>query len=275
MILKKSEIRKIILLLFLVLINSSCNRYKKSIIMKWLCYYGNDTVVEKLNEYDLVILEPDNIKDASKIKSEYKLAYLSVGEINKSRFYYEFFKDRKWLGAENPNWPGSFKANIRNTEWRNYIVERIIPNIVGRGYNGIFLDTVNEAVSDTDGIYTVESGKQYIELLKKIRKAYPRLFILQNSGIETLKEAANQIDGILFEDLFTNYDFSKKIYKIETNDFLLNKINEIKKVFNKPIFVIDYCESSDLEMRGKLRKKAENTNVYYYLAEIELDKIYE
>ncbi|HXE71844.1 MAG TPA: MJ1477/TM1410 family putative glycoside hydrolase [Candidatus Nitrosotenuis sp.] len=73
------------------------------------------------------------------------LAYLSVGEAESYRFYWQpGFRPGSpaWLGRENPEWPGNYLVNYWEPEWRS-LLEKYLDQIVEAGFDGVYLDRVD------------------------------------------------------------------------------------------------------------------------------------
>ncbi len=81
------------------------------------------------------------------------LAYLSVGEAEDYRFYWDrsWDVDRDgipdpgaphWLGHANPDWPGNYKVRYWEPGWWA-IVLAYLDRILDQGFSGIYLDTVD------------------------------------------------------------------------------------------------------------------------------------
>ena len=223
---------------------------KLSINNFWV-YYGSNHV-EELSKYDLVIIEPYNynkeeIKRLKELNPKIKvIAYLSIGEVDKERDYFEDCKSI--IIGENPNWD-SYYVNISSPIWRNIIFNEI-DKFIDMGFDGIFLDTVDSA------IYTNQKD-DVVELIKDIRKRYPTIIIIQNRGLEVVDKTAPYIDAVLFEDFSTYYDFKEKKAKFWSgNDLKWTDIQaERLKKLNIIVLTLDYV--NDEEMAKKCIERAE------------------
>ncbi|WP_017981097.1 endo alpha-1,4 polygalactosaminidase [Methanocaldococcus villosus] len=221
-------------------------------------YYGSDNI-EKLSKYDLVIIEPYNYKkeDIQKLKllnpNIKVIAYLSIGEVSKDRPYFK--ECQKIIIGKNQNW-NSYYINISSPIWQKIILNEV-KKFKNMGFDGVFLDTVDSA------IYTNQKN-EVIELIKKIREENPDIIIIQNRGFEIIEKTAPYIDGVLFEDFTTHYDFkNKKAYYWEGSD--LNWINaqserlkNLKEKYHLVILTLDYV--NDIEMTKKCIEHAKKYN---------------
>lgn len=86
------------------------------------------------------------------------LAYLSIGEAETYRFYWNPRWDDEppfgvpdddapaWLDLENPNWEGNYKVRYWDPAWQAIIFgspESYLDKILARGYDGVYLDLVD------------------------------------------------------------------------------------------------------------------------------------
>ncbi len=86
--------------------------------------------------------EIERMKQSGKIP----VAYLSIGEAEDYRFYWNSSWNSSppdWLGKENPEWKGNYAVRYWEEEWKS-ILKEYIDRIVGEGFQGIYLDKVDE-----------------------------------------------------------------------------------------------------------------------------------
>src|SRR5436190_5238989 len=139
------QLTKIIILVSILLIGTTVfgnNISKKSILV---CYGRLEP--ETIKGYDYVILESQhyNIYEIKKIKAQNEkvFAYVSLGEINENSSYYNLFKDD--LFQKNEIW-NSYYLNLKS-EKTTTILKEIIKNILDLGYDGMFLDNIDNFTS--------------------------------------------------------------------------------------------------------------------------------
>ena len=77
------------------------------------------------------------------------IAYLSVGEAERSRSYWKKEWTRRppaWVAAENPDWPGCYRVRYWRPEWRALLFgspAAALDRILAQGFDGVALDTVD------------------------------------------------------------------------------------------------------------------------------------
>ncbi len=80
-----------------------------------------------------------------KAASMMPLCYLSIGEVEEYRYYWQFeWKKNKpqWLGKENPDWKGNYKAKYWHPEWQK-MVFAYLDKIIDQGFSGVYLDIID------------------------------------------------------------------------------------------------------------------------------------
>ena len=109
------------------------------------------------------------------------------------------------------------------------------------GFDGVFLDTIDSA------IYNNQSNG-VTELIKKLREVYPTIIIIQNRGFDMVDKTAPYIDGVLFEDFSTYYDFEENTAKYwEGNDLeWINTQAEKLKQLNITVLTLDYVNDEEM-----------------------------
>ncbi|MGQ9721475.1 MAG: endo alpha-1,4 polygalactosaminidase [Candidatus Jordarchaeum sp.] len=127
-----------------------------------------DIDIERLNDskYDLIIL--DYSSDGSETgeysnadvtymkssgdKEKLLIAYISIGEAENYRFYWNNSWDAnrdgipdadapKWLDIENPEWKGNYKVHYWDSGWQAIIYE-YLDRIIDAGFDGIYMDII-------------------------------------------------------------------------------------------------------------------------------------
>ena len=78
------------------------------------------------------------------------LAYLSIGEAESYRYYWQdsWRKQRpEWLEPENPDWPGNYPVQYWHPEWQAILFgspNAYLDRILDAGFDGVYLDGVDK-----------------------------------------------------------------------------------------------------------------------------------
>ena len=121
--------------------------------------------------------------------------YLSLAKVHHQR---PFASSVKSLGIEHeqdPEFPGSYRVNAADPKWRELLVQSVVPRMKRLGFNGIFLD-------DLDDLKERKLEQYGISLMRDIRRANPEMKLMANRGLEYLTSFAPFVDFVLLESCF-------------------------------------------------------------------------
>lgn len=228
---------------------------------------------ELVSPYQMVIIEPDfyTSEEMSALVETGTdiIAYLSMGEVDPSRWYYPKLQLRGFAGV-NSNWNSAY-LKLDDPETQKIILTEIIPQIMDKGAKGLFLDTIDSVSPETE---RGEFAPHLAELIRKIRKKYPDIIIIQNAGLFLLDETSNYVDAFMTESLASNYDFEKRMYEIRTYDEFkerLRILNEYSQRTNKPYFILEY--TNDDSTRVAIKNQLDSLNRPYFISDIGLSRL--
>lgn len=253
---------------------------KWSEISNYVCYYGK--YEEDLSKFDVAIIEPKNLEDYElsyiESKNVYTIGYLNVGETHninevngKPASYY--FTDENGNPVQNKNW-GSYYANAADPAWHEYIKTEA-QKLFDKGCSGLFLDCI-----DTVDLFP-ESVDSMVGLIAMLDESFPDKKIVANRGFTVLVKIAPYIDGVMFEDYSSGYDFENKQYTKHSNSDLewikgivKNNIYPAQAVNYFPVFTLDYCDPNDTDLIKEFYEKSKTDGFIPYCSTIMLDTVW-
>jgi cysteinyl-tRNA synthetase len=138
-------------------------------------FSGKETLLSALRRtnYDLIMidafvdgsrgpewLEPEDIRSLKRkasAGSRLVICYLSIGEAENYRYYWDRDWDRNrdgrpdvgappWLAGENPNWRGNYKVRYWDEGWQEILFgtsQSYLDQILSRGFDGVYLDLID------------------------------------------------------------------------------------------------------------------------------------
>lgn len=258
-------------------------------IESFVCYYGdNQEELQKTAGFDVAILESRKltVTDIKRIQDSgvYVLGYVSIGETAElekgdgmgpegSASYY-FDSDGDGKPDRNPHW-GSYYVDVASEVWQDRVLNELIHEvIIGKGCNGVFLDTV-----DTVDVRP-ESRNSMIELIRKIRKKYPEIKIVINRGFSILSDIASVIDGLMYESFTTAFNYETSSYTLNEPDLTIATsqlavlLNQIRKEYYFPVFALDYALPDQKDLLQKAYNRAWAFDFIPYVSVRNLDQIF-
>ncbi len=233
-----------------------------------------------MNKFDMVILDSDNhppLEDLERTVT--RIAYVSLGEAEDYRFYWNKIKDQAWVLEENPDWQGNYYVDVRALDWHSLIIRELIPKIIAQGFDGIMLDTIDMAqmLEEKDPQKFTGASSAMVQLIKKIHQQYPHLLLISNNGFGLLKQIAPFLNGVLVEDITMTIDFVHNDYvevPQQDREYKIKILREIMHDFHLPVFSIDYVASQNQELVQRCLKQARQLGFKPYVAEKKLSRIY-
>jgi cysteinyl-tRNA synthetase len=141
------------------------------------------------------------------------LAYMSIGEAEDYRFYWQPWwspGDPSWLDVENPDWPGNYKVHYWDPGWQS-IVFSYADRLLDAGFDGAYLDIIDayEYYSET----RPSAAQDMVDFVAAIR-AYaqardPDFYIFPQNAPELGTEFPaylSSVDGIGQEEVYYGYE---------------------------------------------------------------------
>lgn len=217
----------------------------------YLVDYRAAVTAEDLRGWPLAIVHPSaglDLRKAQEAGTEV-LAYLSVIEVAADALYAEDLEERGLLPVgENENWRSGI-MDIRDPEWAAFVVEELVPPLVHRGFDGLFLDTVDsyeflieKSPSDEAAIREAMAG-----LIREIREAFPDGKLVMNRGFALLEPLSGVVDGLLVESVFQTVDLSSEAYApvaSAESEALLRELRRAQHLGYEG-FVLDYVSPAE------------------------------
>lgn len=234
-----------------------------------VCY--GDINPDRIQGYKYVVLESEqfNSFDINLIKenNDLVLGYISLGEVSSSRYYFDQIREK--TTGKNPIWD-SYYLDLEDSTTQEAILG-LVEKISKKGFNGLFLDTV-----DVFGPWGPQASQvgAYIKFIALIKEKYPELHLMQNSGLAIVPRAKDFISSIAIESIATNYNFDKGAYQMRKASEFREKVEELKTVntqYGLPILLIEYANTNS--MIRKVKKQISDLNWDYFIGEIGLEDL--
>lgn len=210
------------------------------------------------------------------------LAYLSIGEAEDYRFYWQrdwAVAPPAWLGAENPDWPGNYAVHYWDPAWQALILDgpgSYLDAIIDAGFDGVYLDRIDAFdVPDVD-----HSRPRRLQLMSDFvgriashaRERRPGFIVVGQNGEELLGDPAYAatVDGAGKEDLFFGI----------AGDGVANGNAELRASLRylqpflasgKPVLLVEYLD--DPQSIAQVRQKAAALGTPLFIGDRELDDV--
>ncbi len=247
----------------------------------WLCYYGNTYGPEIYSRFDLVILDghyhpplPDKSQASPLI-----FGYVSVGEVIENGHLWPLAKDKPYLIRKNQFW-NSWIVDVRDSEWQQLLFDTVIPSVLNRGFDGLFLDTFDSGLSLLNGKHGMRfrgTESALVDITAKIKKTYPDRHIAVNRGLPILPAIARNIRFVVAESLYSRYTEGKGYERVDetTQQILLQQIEAGLKINPElGILTLDYAGDSQFDLAQEAIVFSRKKGFVPYVSTYKLDQIF-
>jgi uncharacterized protein (TIGR01370 family) len=249
--------------------------------MPWVVYYAAELPPTAFYAYDLVVLESDKHPPLEPLIDRKKkvVGYLSLGEVNETRPYFAEVKAEGILLGENENWKGSYFVDVRDVRWTKRVVDELIPSILRRGFQGIFIDTLDnpghlERLDPKGNAGMLEAGAR---LVRTLRRNFPQMTIVLNRGYDLLPQVERDIDMILGESVYADYDFATKRYARVDEPTYRQQVEILQGAARRQpklkVLTLDYWDPNDAKGIEEIYKIQIANGFSPYVATVELDRL--
>ncbi|MEQ8347240.1 MAG: endo alpha-1,4 polygalactosaminidase [Sneathiellaceae bacterium] len=246
---------------------------------KWVVYYADALPASSFTGYDLVVFDGRHHPDLRPLKDRgiALFGYINVGEVATYEPHYAEVQKMGLLRQQNPSWPDSRMVDMRDSRWTELVLSRLIPAVLREGFDGIFLDTLDNAgyMEREDAAANagmIEAGKR---LVAAIRRHYPGLPVILNRGYDLLPEAARHVDYILGESIRTDYDFDTREYGWVPEELYREQVDILEgaRKANPAIAVLtlDYWYPEQTDTIARIYEIERQNGFWPYVATVELD----
>jgi uncharacterized protein (TIGR01370 family) len=208
---------------------------------RWAVFYGNELSRQAQESLELLVVDPDSFT-APKAKVPLKLAYLSAGEADESRWTWAKAKDKPYLVEANPEWKGAHRVDVRDKDWKK-LFETAASSALAKGYQGFMIDTIDVAeYLESSAPARFKGAKDAaIGLVQGLRAKHPKAYLMLNNGLPLLPALGSTLDAVIVEDLYTTCGPKDEACKPASHPDKEADLDAFRKKTGKPVFVLLYA----------------------------------
>jgi len=180
---------------------------------------------------------------------------------------------------ENPTWPGAFAVDIRDRRWHARILDELVPAILARGFDGVFLDTVDTGtdLERRDRVRFEGATIATIELVRAIKRRHPQAVVVLNRGYDILPAVENSVDMVLAESLVTAWDFQNNRARLAPALQHQAESAMLKQAAGRnpklKLLALEYWPPEDGAMLKEIYAKVRALGFAPYVATVDLDRV--
>jgi hypothetical protein len=248
---------------------------------RWAVDYGPSTDPALARRYRLLVLEPHHPRPIAPLRGpgSILLGYISLGEVERSRPYFAALDKAGALGLANPNWPDARMLDLRHAAARRVVIDRLVPEILALGYDGIFIDTMDsvEAMEQQNPADNKGMTAAGAALIGELRARFPKMRMMLNRGYALLPEVAGTIDYLLGEAMASRWNFAAKRYDLLSDGDWQWQADRLRaaKARNPALVLttLDYWNPAAKAQVGRLYARERAAGFHPYVATLALDRL--
>ncbi|MEQ8695550.1 MAG: endo alpha-1,4 polygalactosaminidase [Bauldia litoralis] len=248
---------------------------------KWVVIYTDKVSLDALFPFETIVLDSRYHPRLRPLidRNKQLLGYISLGEVEKFRPHYKVMEQQGMLLGTNKNWPDSRFVDVRDPRWTRRVIEELVPALLHKGFNGIFLDTLDNPaqLERDDPVKYKGMTEAAVRLVKKIRQHFPRIVIMMNRGYEILPRVAKDIDIVLGESVYADYNFKTKTYQRVSKPTYELQVKWLKAAKARApglrIFTLDYWRADDPKGIERIYRAQRRNGFDPYVATIKLTRV--
>jgi len=259
---------------------SQLNEKAKKSHAPFLVYYGSSTDLA-IGTFALAALDSDlNLESLNRFRRDTTyLGYLSLTEVHSGRPYFAELAAEGLLAGANANWPDARFIDLRHERWRWRVVNDLIPGILQKGFDGVFLDTLDSAefLQRQDPSHYGGMVEGAAHLVRAIRAAFPDILIMINRGFAVLPRITGHFDMVLGESVRTTFNAGTTHYSfVSESDYEWQRQQlwaARRRDPNLQLFSLDYWDPDDKENIAKIYTEERANGFIPYVATPDLTRI--
>lgn len=219
---------------------------------------GNDAIGGDMKKLDLVIVEPIEMQQKY-IDNAQKNGTLVYGYINameadqwNTSLYRQlkeddFYRNKQGEKMYFSEWD-SYLMDMTSSHYQDILLAEIEKQIVQKGLDGVFLDTVGNINSYLPEDEQKWQNEAMLSFIQQIKQRHPDLSVAQNWGFQTLMDyTAPYVDFIMWED-FSYHEVGKDEWSLE----MMQKLVHLRDKFGTQVMTIGFAD--ELESRALAEK---------------------
>ena len=248
---------------------------------RWAVCYSPGAEDADLAGYDLVVLDADHYPALAPLieRGTTRLAYLSLTQMGTGRAEFPQLTRTGVILDAHPVWAGAHYLDFRRPEWTRLVVDRLVPRALERGFNGLFLDTLDDAefLERSNPVRYRGMRDAAVRLVRAIRHRHPRTILMVNRGYALMPQIASSIDIVLGESVAGSFDPVTKAYRRPSSsdvDWQVDQLERARAVNPRlKVFTLDYWDPSDREGVAALYREQRARGFVPYVSTPQLDRL--
>lgn len=216
--------------------------------------YSAKPLPQNLAAFDLCVLDPAaeaDLEPGHSLGNRF-LAYVSAvearpGSVNETVAKAEGIP----FAGKNESW-GTRLMDVAHPAWLAAMMGQVVRPAMVKGFDGIFLDTVDSAALLGKAIPGHEKPARaaIAALIREIKLKYPDKSIVVNRGFELLPDVRALVSGVLVESVYRTCDPKTRAYaavSAEGTAWVVERIRQVQQL-GLPVYAVDYVPAAEKQL---------------------------
>ena len=248
----------------------------------FVVYYGLENA-PALRAFRLAVLDAEAAESllAHRGPRARLLGYASLGEVHRSRRHFAAAQADGLLLGPNPAWPEAEFVDLRSPRWTSLILDHVVPDILARGFDGLFLDTLDDAehLEHQDPRRFSGMVAAAAALVRAMRRRVPGRPIMVNRAYAVLPRLVGAFDMLLGESVRARHvgESERDGYALTTEaDYHWQRDRMWEARDRDPalrVFSLDYWDPEDRAGIARLYAEQRQNGFVPYVATRDLTRI--
>jgi polysaccharide biosynthesis protein PelA len=239
------------------------------------------STIDHIGKYDIAVLDANAARSvvAARRPGATVLGYLSLGEVHAGRDYFADVAAEGFILRPNPNWPDARFIDLRDRRWHDRVIGKLVPEILAKGFDGLFLDTLDDAefLERQDPRRFAGMVDAAAALLREMHQHFPGVPLMVNRGYAVLPHAAGAFDMLLGESVITTWDTTSNAYRPTSESDANWQIEQMRQAQRRDpklrLFSLDYWSPDDPKGIARIYAQERANGFIPYVGTRDLTKI--
>lgn len=248
---------------------------------RWLVYYSNKAPAQAFDRYSFLILDSRYYPplDSLKRKGRRLIGYVSMGEASEDYTYYGDLLNEGLLLRSSATWKGNRYIDIRDRRWHTRVCEKIVPAVLAKGFDGLFLDTLDSPLhmEQVEPAAFRGMAAAAAELIHELRRRFPQITLVLNRAYSLLDKVDSHIDVALGESVYSSFDFERKDYRLVAPETYRLQVQWLQQAARRrprlQVFTLDYWNPADAAGIAKIYKEERSNGFLPYVTSFDLANV--
>lgn len=263
------------------LLGAVANRNMGAQTGRWLVYYSNQAPVHAFDPYSFLILDSRYHPPLAPLRKQGKrlIGYISLGEASEDYAYFGDLLAEGLLLKASATWKGNRYIDIRDRRWHARLCEKIVPAVLAKGFDGLFLDTLDSPLhmEQVEPAAFAGMAASAAQLIQELRRRYPRITIVLNRAYSLLDKVDSHIDVALGESVYSTFDFERKEYRLVAPETYRLQVRWLQEAARRRsglrVFTLDYWNPADPAGIAKIYREERANGFAPYVTSVDLTNV--